>query len=267
MYLRNIIIVVTIIIIAKITKNTLFKKKIEINFLKKYFNNQQIKNIKIKKNTFSNLTEEMSQYDFKNLKDIVNENGYVNSCVSNKTKDYNSLSYLIDRDLSQSDCIKLGTGIEQVLKDVVAKRNPKLKNIKPKNKKGQKERDHLFEDEASKTIYYAELKSNLNLDTEKCKSTSNKCSQILEELKQEFPEHTIKMYLLGIRYYKKELIPKVINSKYSCIEENVLGVNDYLREMNADVCFETEEMYKEFLNHLADKMFEDKMIEDKIIEN
>ncbi len=256
MYYRNVIIIATMTIIAKITRNTLFKKKIEINFLNKYFNNQQTKDINTNSNIFSNSTQEMSQYDFKDLKDIVNENAYVNSCVSNKTKDYNSLSYLIDRDLSQSDCIKLGTGIEQVLKDVVAKKNPNLKNIKPKNKKGQKERDHLFEDEASKTIYYAELKSNLNLDTEKCKSTSNKCSQILEELKQEYPEHTIKMYLLGIRYYEKALIPKIINNKYLCIQENVLGVNDYLREMNTNVCFQDEKMYKEFLNHLADKMFE-----------
>ena len=64
-----------------------------------------------------------------NLKKIINANEYVNACVSNKTKDYNSLSYLINRDLSQSDCIKLGTGSEKVLIDIILKNNQNLENI------------------------------------------------------------------------------------------------------------------------------------------
>ena len=44
-----------------------------------------------------------------------------------------------------------------------------LKNIKSNTKKGDKETDHLFIDDLNKNIYYAELKSNLNLDTEKRK--------------------------------------------------------------------------------------------------
>lgn len=189
------------------------------------------------------------------LKNIIDENEYVKSCVSNKTKDFNSLSYLIDRNLSQSDCIKLGTGMEKILKDIILKKNSQLENIKPKNKKGIKEKDHLFKDENLKIIYYAEIKSNLNLDTEKCKSTSEKCSLILEELQSEYPDYTIKMYLIGIRYYEKKIIPKIINNKYLSIIDNVLGVNNYLTEMNANVNFATEELYKEFLNYLADSMF------------
>ena len=190
-----------------------------------------------------------------NLKKIINANEYVNACVSNKTKDYNSLSYLINRDLSQSDCIKLGNGSEKVFIDIILKNNTNLENIKPKNKKGKKEKDHLFMDETIKTIYYAEIKSNLNLDTEKCKSTRDKCMQVLDELKDEYPEYTIKMFLVGIRYYKKSIIPKVISDKYLCIDANVMGVNDYLTEMNTNIHFDTEEIYKEFLNYLADQMF------------
>ena len=107
-----------------------------------------------------------------------------------------------------------------------------------------------------KTIYYAEIKSNLNLDTEKCKSTSNKCLQIYEELRLEYPDYFIKMYLVGTRYYDKTIIPKIIKNKYLSIEEDVLGVNEYLTEMGTNFIFETEILYKEFLNYLANSMFD-----------
>jgi hypothetical protein len=188
------------------------------------------------------------------LTEIITNNSYVKNCTSNKEKDINSLSYLICRELSQSDCIKLGTGIEKVLKDIILDKNKQLENIKPKNSKGQKEKDHLFKDEKNKIIYYAELKSNLNLDTEKCKSTSDKCELILDELKTEFVDYEIKMFLIGIRYYDKKIIPKIIMNKYKNIHNNVVGINDYLQELNAGIQFD-ENDYKEFLNILANSMF------------
>jgi hypothetical protein len=188
------------------------------------------------------------------LKQIILNNGYVQSCVSNKTKDPSSLSYLVSRDLSQSDCIKLGNGIELVLKDVIMAWSY-LENIRPANQKGKKERDHLFRDNAKKIVYYAELKSNLNLDTEKCKSTSEKCVQILHELQEEFPDCEIKMCLVGIRYYTKDIIPKTIANKYTSIQQHVVGVDEYFARLGLAFSFETEEKYKEFINYLADSMF------------
>lgn len=189
------------------------------------------------------------------LTKTIENNSYVKNCTSNKEKDINSLSYLICRELSQSDCIKLGTGIEKVLKDIILDKNKQLENIKPKNSKGQKEKDHLFKDEKNKIIYYAELKSNLNLDTEKCKSTSDKCELILDELKTEFSDYDIKMFLIGIRYYDKKIIPKIIMNKYKNIHNHVVGINDYLQELNTGIQFYDENDYKEFLNILANSMF------------
>lgn len=188
------------------------------------------------------------------LKSIIHSNEYVRNCISNKKKDFNSLSYLIDRELSQSDCIKLGTGIEKVLKDIILDQNKALTDIKPKNDKGQKERDHLFKDEAQKIIHYAELKSNLYLDTEKCKSTASKCTQIQKELQEMYPDYTIQMYLIGLRYCKKDMLPKVVADKYTSIKDNVLGVNEYLTTL-CRFAFVTEDSYKAFLNDLADAMF------------
>lgn len=188
------------------------------------------------------------------LKSIIHSNEYVRNCVSNKKKDFNSLSYLIDRDLSQSDCIKVGTGIEKVLKDIILDQNKELEDIKPKNDKGKKERDHLFKDEKRKIIHYAELKSNLYLDTEKCKSTANKCMEIQKELQDLYPSYSIKMYLIGLRYYEKDSMPKVVADKYTAIQDNVLGVNEYLTTL-CGFSFGHERDYKAFLNQLADAMF------------
>lgn len=83
------------------------------------------------------------------LNNIITHNNYVINCKSNKKKDVDSLSSLINRNLSQSDCIKLGNGVEKVLNDIVLKYT-NLKDIKPKNSKGKKEKDHLLRDEITK---------------------------------------------------------------------------------------------------------------------
>jgi hypothetical protein len=193
--------------------------------------------------------------DFRYLDDIIKKNEYVKKCTSNKAKDFNSLSYLIDRELSQSDCIKIGTGIEKVLRDVILDKNKSLSDIKQQNEKGKKEKDHLFCCENTKTVYYAELKSNLYLDTEKCKSTSQKCSDIVKELQVLYPEYTIEMYLVGLRYCTQNMMPKQVCKKYECIKDNVVGVDEYLQNLGACISFGNESNYKKFLNMLACEMF------------
>lgn len=194
-----------------------------------------------------------NQITMTHLNKLISENKYIISCFSNKKKDISSLSYLINRELSQSDCIKLGNGVEKLLVDLVTQ-NTKVKNIKPKNKKGTKEKDHLFCDENTKTIYYAELKANINLDTEKSNATYMKCLDIIEKLKKEYPDYSIKWCLLGYRYLNYSDISNTIQKKYKCIDANLYGINQYLTMLNIDLQF-TNEKYKEFLNNIADAMF------------
>ena len=190
------------------------------------------------------------------LKKLIKENSYISQTTSNKKKDPNSLSSIVNRNLSQSDCIKLGTGIEKLLVDLILQKSEhsELKNIKPKNEKGAKERDHLFINEAEKIVYYAELKANLNLDTEKSKSTYTKCQFIVDELKNQYPDYTIKWCLLGCRYIHYDNIPVIISKRYTAIQENLFGINQYLQLMNVNIQF-TEETYAEFVNNVADAMF------------
>ena len=155
---------------------------------------------------------------------LIADNLYISNSSSNNKKDSNSLSYLIDKNLSQSDCIKLGNGIEKLLVDFIIKHTT-LRNIKQKNCKGVKEKDHLFIDDTNKIIYYAELKANINLDTEKSKSTIQKCLDIVKELQLKYPEYNIKWCLLAYRYLNYNDIPKRIQKKYQIIVNNLFGIN------------------------------------------
>jgi hypothetical protein len=189
------------------------------------------------------------------LKDMVKKNDYIKNCKSNKKKDQSSLSYLIKRDMSQSDCIKLGNGVEKLVTDIILQYSI-VKNIKPKNVKDQKERDHLFIDNTKKFIYYAELKANINLDTEKSKATYTKCLDIVKELQKEYPDYTVKWCLLAYRYIHSDCITISIKKKYMSISGNLYGINEYLNMLGIDFQF-TEDTYASFLNTIADEMFTD----------
>lgn len=221
--------------------------------LNKIDNELSDKNNKSNKNNdiYKNITID----DFK---EIINENEYIKNCSSNEEISDDSLSYLIRHlNLSQSDKIKLGTGMEKVLRYFILKHNSKLENIRTdkKLKKGEKEKDHIFKDDNNKIIYYAELKSNLNLDTEKSKSTSEKCKLIEKELKEKYNGYTIKMYLVNLRYLTKNDIPYMILNKYPNIQENICGLNEYLNNLSIKYNFKDDNEYSLLLTHLVKKMF------------
>jgi hypothetical protein len=185
-------------------------------------------------------------------KNIVNKNNPHNHKSQNAI---HSMKYLIDHNLeiSQSQCIKLGIIVEKIIQEIILDNNFNIQSIKEKNKKGIREKDHLMVDESNKIIYYAEVKSNLYLDTEKCKSTAEKCLSISNELRHKYPDYTVEWCLLGCRYISKNEIPAVIAKKYELIKDNVFGVNDYLELFNINKKF-TNESYKLLLNNIVKEM-------------
>lgn len=187
------------------------------------------------------------------LFNIIDKNEYVNKCYSRKIKNINSLTYLIDRDLSQSDCIKLGIALEKVLCETILKLT-NLENIKQPNYKGSKEKDFLFKDDNSNVIYYGELKTNLNLDTEKLPYTIDKIKNIYNELKLNYPTYKIIWVLISGRFINRTEIPKCILKKYLQIKDNIVGINDFLQLLNIEFRFDND-TYKEYLNYLSNAMF------------
>lgn len=196
------------------------------------------------------------------LNKLIINNNYVINCKSNKNKDSSSISSLIKKKLSQSECIKFGIAIEKIFLDIVLNYT-NLKNIKVKNKIGIKETDHLFSDDNKKIIYYAEFKSNINLDTEKSKSTYTKCLIIKEELKNKYPDYKINWCIVACRYTNKNKIPNNLINKYIIVKNNMYGINDYLKLLNINIYF-TFRNYCVFLNTLSDNMFNDNIKENNL---
>ncbi len=129
------------------------------------------------------------------MMNIFYKNKHKYTDLKTENKDFNSISFLIKRQLSQSQYIRFGLIIEKYLIDLIESETD-LKNIKEKNKKNERERDHLFQDEKNKIIYYAEIKSNINLDTEKSKETCNKCLENLNKEQIKYPNYNVNMYLV-----------------------------------------------------------------------
>lgn len=164
-------------------------------------------------------------------------------------EDNESLSILFDIDLTQSEKIQFGTRMEKMLTMFIM-RNTIFENIKKKNSKGNKETDHLFCDKNNKIIYYAEFKSNLNLDTEKSKETVTKCMKIRDELSEKYDGYEIKMFLVGLRHLNKKTIRDDVKNKYSQIDENLVGINEYLLKLGLPQQPElaSEKSYKILIN-------------------
>jgi len=164
-----------------------------------------------------------------------------------------SLSYLVNRPLSQGECIKLGQITENTFR-IIIENNTKYINIRPTNKKGKKERDILFLDEENKRILYAEVKSNINLDTEKSLATCNKCKEISIELEQEYPDYEIVWMLLCSRYTSVNDISSTYKNKFKSIKDHLVGVNEFLTYFGIKYQFSNDE-YKNYINKLVEECF------------
>ena len=161
---------------------------------------------------------------------------------SNKsTNTDDSISSLINIPLTQSQCIKLGTHVEKLLRDFIASYDH-IENVRPKNEKGRSERDHLFYVKGKDRKIYAELKCNLNLDTEKRIKTCEKVKRISEE------EACGDSYLLALRYIND--VPDRIIKQYEGV--TVISVSDYFRRFGVSCPFGGSELnYKLWLNQVA----------------
>lgn len=176
------------------------------------------------------------------LEELVKKNDYIKDYRLNKKKEPSSLAYIIKRDMSQRDCIKLATGIEKLFTDLILETT------------SLKQKQQLFIDEKKKIVYYAEQRADINLDTHKSKATYKSCLATVEQLKKDFPDYSIKWCLLGYRYIASEHIPTDILKKYLNISQNLYGVNDYFEMLGIDFKF-TEESYSYYINSIAEEMF------------
>lgn len=182
------------------------------------------------------------------IKNIILETKNLSKVSKNKFKNKHSLKYLIKRQMTHSECIKLGIFLEKVIRNLVLSFT-NLQDINTtKNIKNTLEKDHLFIDEHKKSVYYCEIKSNLSLDTEKRKSTETKIKNIKEELSVKYKNYNIIESFVCLRYLE---IPDSIQKLYTI---KVISINEYFHILGCSIKF-NEEDYIEFLNFCCDSLF------------
>ena len=70
----------------------------------------------------------------------------------------------------------------------------------------KKDVDLLFKNELTKTIYYRELKGNIELDTEKLPATIAKCKEIETSLNLKYPDYSINCAVLNWSVYDRKIL-------------------------------------------------------------
>lgn len=168
----------------------------------------------------------------------------------NENKNYkidnNSLKTLININLEQRDLIKLGICIEKLLIDIILKLNINLELFT--DDKLDIQLDNSFINKKNKIIYISEIKSNCNLDTEKSKMTCIKLNKIENFMNTNYPDYSVFIYLINLRFLNKLKINKNIIKKFKDV--NLIGLNDYFKllDINYEFSYKT---YKEFLNNIV----------------
>ena len=179
---------------------------------------------------------------------------YIHKQKKKTVPDVGSMRYLVEKDLNQSQCIRLGIELENILKDLILSHGDGSWILLKEILVEQKQCDHLFFNQKKNRIIYAEIKSNLNLDTEKSLATIHKCQLIERKLAEKYSSCHVDMFLVGLRYYKTQMIHPKISYKYKHISGNVCGVNEYLEMFGFDG-FQDETEYKQFVNDFVDILF------------
>ena len=158
---------------------------------------------------------------------IIAENEYI-SKKQDSAKDEHSFCTLVDKPLTQSQNIMLGSCMENLFYDTIRKTKISMQDMsgrgEGKQKKGEKQKDHIWLDVEKREIIYAEQKNNINLDTEKSVSTEKKVAEIANK----YPDYKITPLILAARYLSsvEPIAEKIIARKYK--NTQVIGVNEYL---------------------------------------
>jgi len=169
-----------------------------------------------------------------------------------------SLTYLLNgsKPSDQSFNIKMGRFGEFMAKELIMC-NPNFElltcGIQTINEKN-KDIDLIFKDELNKTIYYRELKANIELDTEKLPATINKCKEIEASLKTTYSNYTINCGILNWSVYNREILTSGLSNIVSFEKAGIKidHMEDFLTLININWPVEDFNDYFRHLGSLKD---------------
>jgi len=168
-----------------------------------------------------------------------------------------SISHLLygSKPSEQSINIKLGKFGEFLSKELInSTSNLKMLQcgVQKINDK-KKDVDLLFKNEVTKTIYYRELKGNIELDTEKLPATIEKCKEIELSLKTSYSDYSINCGILNWSVYNRKILVAGL-SNIKAFENGGIKIDhmeDFLEII--DIIW-TEEDYYDYFRKIGDKI-------------
>lgn len=129
----------------------------------------------------------------------------------NKKSNFVSLPIILDLPLFHSIYCQLGNKLEDTVNEYVAQ-IPNVINMQPIHKKIDGHQiDVLFK--YKKTIYYFEVKSSIDFDTEKAKKIKEKFENVKQKLKEKYPKYKTKSKILSpINYSIAEMDSSILRN-------------------------------------------------------
>lgn len=109
----------------------------------------------------------------------------------------------------------------------------------------------MFKNEVTKTIYYRELKGNIELDTEKLPATIEKCKEIELSLKTSYSDYSINCGILNWSVYNRKILTAGL-SNIKAFENGGIKIDhmeDFLEII--DIIW-TEEDYYDYFRKIGD---------------
>jgi len=168
-----------------------------------------------------------------------------------------SISYLLygEKPSEQSINIKMGRLGEFLSKEII-KANPGFDlltcGVQKINEK-RKDVDLIFKNTLTKTIYYRELKGNIELDTEKLPATINKCNEIVSSLKDTYPDYTIDFGVFNWSVYNRKILTAGL-THIKTFEAGGVKIDhmcDFLEIVNVDW---NEKDFYEYFREIGDRV-------------
>ena len=177
------------------------------------------------------------------------EDFIMNLCerIKNKGDNYSqpgSIKFLLfgSEPSEQSLCVKMGKVGEEMIKKIITEsRDLELLTcgvqcIDQKTGKN-KDLDLVWIDKMNKTVYYREVKGNLELDSEKLPATIDKMVEILSNyISTKYPGYTIDVAVFNWSIYNRNCLKKGISQIKKCEEKGIKVEHpeDLFRLLNFD---------------------------------
>jgi hypothetical protein len=194
-----------------------------------------------------NMEKNVTNFDIKDL--LINEKNI--SLLDKKENTSFNIKKLLKTDVDQSQSIRFGNLFQNWIKDVIRLSGGEIIDIQfidvyetgnTKTNKGLKDMDILFS--LNNKMFYYEAKTNLDLDSEKCKETDRKINDISNHLIKNYNNKEIHSGVLSC-WYEKEVGLSVK------VKTNVVYIKDLFEILNINC---TKEEYYQIMEEFGNEV-------------